>query len=275
VAVASRLASVPRLIHTDHGRQSPDPFLDRAFDHLASRLTAMAVAVSEPLARQLRATVVARRCPITTIPNGIDTDRFAPGPRSLELSDALGLAGRPIIGSLGRFDPIKGYDILLRAFAQVRAGWMDGPSPALVLAGEGPEADNLRGLAHELGIEADVRFLGWRADPEILYRWFDVFVLGSRSEGTSLSLLESMSCGTVPVVTDVGGNRDVLGPELADSLVPSEQPVALGERLRQALANPSRRRAEGQLARRRVRSEFSLDRMVQAYTDLYLDLRPR
>ena len=71
------------------------------------------------------------------------------------------------------------------------------------------------------------RALGWRDDAHRLYHAFDIFTLPSRSEGTSISLLEAMAAEVCPVVTDVGGNRAVLGPELAPLLVPDNDATAL------------------------------------------------
>jgi glycosyltransferase involved in cell wall biosynthesis len=93
--------------------------------------------------------------------------------------------------------------------------------------------------------------------------------MSSRSEGTSISLLEAMSAGLCPVVTDVGGNAHVLGPALRHRLVPSESPAALAGGWRSALLDPARRVEDAATARRRVEREFGLRAMVRAYENLY------
>jgi glycosyltransferase involved in cell wall biosynthesis len=178
---------------------------------------------------------------------------------------------RPILGSIGRFDAIKGYDIMLAAFGLLMAHWDTGPTPLLVLAGEGPELPRLRDQAAALGPQAEVRFIGWRKDVTDLLNAFSLFTLASRSEGTSLSLLEAMSCGCCPVVTDVGGNGAVLGPDLAHRMVPASNPQALANAWRDALRDPDRCAADAALARHRVEALFSLDAMVRAYEALYLE----
>src|SRR5438093_10224690 len=97
-------------------------------------------------------------------------------------------------------------------------------------------------------LQVAVRLFGWRDDVERLLTGFDVFTLASRSEGTSVSLLEAMSAGVCPVVTDVGGNRSVLGSELHHRLVPSGDPEALAAAWVAALGDGGgeRRRADGQ-----------------------------
>jgi glycosyltransferase involved in cell wall biosynthesis len=93
--------------------------------------------------------------------------------------------------------------------------------------------------------------------------------MSSRSEGTSISLLEAMSGGLVPVVTDVGGNGAVLGAALAHRLVPSENPAALSSAWSQLLADPTLLARERTVARQRVIDAFGLDAMVRSYNALY------
>jgi glycosyltransferase involved in cell wall biosynthesis len=130
----------------------------------------------------------------------------------------------------------------------------------------------LETLARTLGIADRVRFLGWRDDVERLYGAFDLFTLTSQSEGTSVSLLEAMSAGLCPVVTDVGGNRAVLGPDLASLLVPSNDDIALAAAWWRHLLDNELRRDMGRRARARVQSEFSLGRMVENHIEIYRQL---
>jgi glycosyltransferase involved in cell wall biosynthesis len=114
-----------------------------------------------------------------------------------------------------------------------------------------------------------VRFLGWRDDVPALHAAFALFTMSSHSEGMSVSLLEAMAAGLCPVVTDVGGNRAVLGPALAHRLVAPANPLALAGAWESALADPARRAADGQAARQRVQQEFSVQTMVRRYEALY------
>jgi glycosyltransferase involved in cell wall biosynthesis len=93
--------------------------------------------------------------------------------------------------------------------------------------------------------------------------------MSSRSEGTSVSLLEAMSAGLCPVVTDVGGNAAVLGDGLRHRLVPTERPDALATAWLDALTDCERRQADGAAGRVRVTQKFPLDTMVQEYERLY------
>ncbi|HET9983155.1 MAG TPA: glycosyltransferase [Longimicrobiales bacterium] len=266
---AARLAGVSAVVHTEHGRRVPDRLSDRLIDNLASRSTDAVIAVSEALAEVLRRRVVHDPSRLQVIINGVDVDRLRPASDPAPLRRGLGIPdGAPVIGSIGRLEPVKNYGLALRAFARLGEPG-PGPAPLLLLVGDGSERGMLEALARALGIAGRVRFLGWRDEVERLYGAFDVFTLTSRSEGTSISLLEAMSCGVCPVVTDVGGNRAVLGPDLADHAVPPGDEAALAGAWRTYLLEPELRRRAGRRARARVEREFSLQAMVEKHATLY------
>jgi glycosyltransferase involved in cell wall biosynthesis len=114
-----------------------------------------------------------------------------------------------------------------------------------------------------------VRWLGWRDDIAHLHEAFTLFTMSSRSEGTSISLLEAMSAGLCPVVTDVGGNAAVLGDDLRHRLVPPCDPDALASAWLAALRDADARENDGRAARARVVSAFTLEAMVRTYERLY------
>ncbi len=272
-ARASRLARVPVIVHTEHGRQAPVPLVDRLIDNLASRWTDITVAVSDALAIVLREQVVHDPSRVRVIMNGVDTESAVAGGRCDALARELGIPDHAlVIGSVGRLEPIKNYRLALRAFARLGANADGGDGPILVLVGDGSERAELEALAIDIGVHSRVRFLGWQADAHRLYPAFDLFTLTSRSEGTSISLLEAMSAGVCPVVTDVGGNGAVLGPELSQLLVQDNDEVALAETWRRLLADHSLRKSTAALARRRVEQEFSLARMIAQHAALYREL---
>lgn len=147
------------------------------------------------------------------IPPGYDDTRFFPvGASTRDLARKnLGFEGKVVL-SLGRIARNKGYDLLIRAFAEVVAR---EPDARLVLAIGGerlepPEAQILaacRALAHELGVDERVSFTGFVPDEDLaeLYRAADVFVLSSRYEPFGMTAVEAMACGTPTVVTTHGG----------------------------------------------------------------------
>ena len=269
-ALASRLARVPRVIYTEHGREHYDPPLMRLVDRTAARWTSVVAAVSDRLARYLAEVVGIDARRIRTVPNGVDADRFAPGPSPADLRASLGIpAAARVVGSIGRLERVKAYERLVEAFARLRSRGVGGVPVYLVLCGDGSERAALERQAASLGVADAVRLPGWTDRPVNFYRLFDVFALTSRSEGASVSLMEAMACGAVPVVTDVGANAELLGPELVGQVVTDGDPDALVDVLSAALREPSRRADLAARARRRVVERYTLDDMVASYERLY------
>jgi glycosyltransferase involved in cell wall biosynthesis len=270
-SLGARQAGVRRIIHTEHGIPQSDSLLARLVLRWATRRTNVVVAVSDELS-QVLAGLLGKGATIRTLRNGVDTGRFLPRADTGEVRRELGIPmNSPMIGSIGRLEPVKAYDLMIEAIARLRAIWSDGPLPVLVVAGDGSERQRLEALAAERGATGAVRLLGWRDDIDALHSAFTIFSLSSRSEGTSVSLLESMSAGLCPVVTDVGGNATVLGPDLRHCLVAPGDPLALATAWRAALTDDIRRQADAAAARRRIESEFSVEAMVRGYERLYLD----
>ena len=271
-SLAARRAGVRSLVHTEHGRRSPDPFGDRFFDALAARRTGVVVAVSERLAADLPHVLRIAASKVVCIPNGVDTDLYRPRPDSGKLRRELGLASdTTIIGSIGRLEPIKRYDGMLAAFAEFAAAGAGGDAH-LVIGGEGSTRGDLERQASRLGIAGRVHFLGWRDDIHDLLSAFALFTMSSQSEGTSISLLEAMSAGVPPVVTDVGGNRAVLGADLAGALVPFGDTRALAGGWADTLRSSDERSRRSEIARKRVVGAFSTAAVAAEYEKVYLRL---
>jgi glycosyltransferase involved in cell wall biosynthesis len=268
--LAARMAGVGKVIHTEHGRAKPDPVRDRAIDAVAALRSDVVVAVSENLRDQLVVTHIAAASRVVVIPNGVETSALRPRSDDGALRRELGISPDiDVIGSIGRLEPIKGYDVMVAAFAHLLADWDAEKPPVLVVAGDGSERQGLERAIVDRGLRGHVHFLGWRNDIQSLLSTFALFTMSSRSEGTSISLLEAMSSGLCPVVTDVGGNSAVLGAQLAHRLVPADDPHALKAAWDDALRDPARRRHDALLARERIESAFGLRATVAKYEALY------
>ena len=120
----------------------------------------------------------------------------------------------------GRLHPMKGFDLLLRAMAEVVRAM---PEVDLTILGEGPCEADLRALAGRLGLARAVRFVGFQSSPYLWMKWADLFVLSSRYEGLPNAMLEALALGTPVVGTDCpGGVREILGPCPIGRLTPAE-----------------------------------------------------
>jgi glycosyltransferase involved in cell wall biosynthesis len=115
-----------------------------------------------------------------------------------------------------------------------------------------------------------VGFFGYATDLPPIYRDFDIFVLPSLAEGTSMSALEAMATGLAVVATDVGGNADVLAGGEAGRLVPSNDVAALTDALDLLVADSAARHALGRAARARAVQVYEEERVIDQYEELYL-----
>jgi glycosyltransferase involved in cell wall biosynthesis len=274
-AYAARLAGGASVLFTEHGRIHYDPWRQRQLDRIAALLTARVVAVSDTLAEYLHSALHIPTSKLRVIENGVDLARFSPGPRSSGLRRRLGVPdGAIVIGAIGRLEQVKGYDLLVEAFSQLRQAELPGHPRYLVIGGEGSERAALAEQANQLGVADRVIFPGWLDEPAELYRSFDVFAVSSRSEGLSLSLLEAMACGVPPVVTDVGANRLVLGDALRTLVHTQADWPGFRQSVESLLGNQELRHRLGAEATRRVTERFSLARVVEQYRALYEELTP-
>lgn len=152
-----------------------------------------------------------------------------------EVRGSLGAPpGTPLVLAIGRLSTQKGFDVLIRAAAQVR----HTPPPLFAIAGDGPLRDSLTALIAETG--APVRLLGWRTDGGDLLAAADLVVMSSRWEGSPLSAHETLLAGRPLVATAVGGLPDLLGRGAA-RLVPPEDVEALATAISALLSDSAAR----------------------------------
>ncbi len=195
--------------------------------------------------------------------NGVDLERFAPDPAArARLRAALGVKeSEVLVGSVARLDPVKDYATLIRACARLPGG------VSVVVAGDGPLRRSLEQLAFIEGQGSRIRFLGHREEP--ILPALDIFVLASRYEGFSNTILEAMACGLPVVATRTGGNPSLVTAETG-ILVSVGDAAALGAAVAGLVQDGRRRRALGAAALRFAR-ERPLARMARAYEALYAE----
>jgi sugar transferase (PEP-CTERM/EpsH1 system associated) len=274
----ARLAGAKRLVHGEHGLDQLELHgSHRKYNWLrrASRLLVRHyIAVSHDLTAWLHQCIGIPAQRISTIHNGVDTERFHPGERPAELlPDGFLPDDAFVIGTLGRFEPVKDQLNLARAFVELLQRRPELRARArLVLVGDGA----LHGEIESVLDQGDVRELCWlpgfRDDAAALYRCLDVFVLPSRREGISNTLLEAMASGVPVVATRVGGNPEILSEGETGQLVPAEDPPALADALQDYLDDPALLRHHGRVAREAALRDFSLRAMVDRYQAVYLGL---
>ena len=261
--LGAKLARVPALIHSEHGRVLPDSPRRMTVQRWLLNFTDGAFSVSDQLRRDLvhHLRVPERRFEV--IYNGVDVARIA-GADRMRARRALGVNDHDIvIGSVGRLVSVKNYALLLRAFSHIA-------EPAhLVLIGDGPERASLEALATAHGNAARTHLLGHREDVAELLVGLDIFVLPSLSEGMSNTMLEAMAAGVPTVASRVGGNSEIIQDQENGLLFESENERALTDLLVNLIAAPEHRAQLGRAGQERVMHEFSMRAMIQKYEALY------
>lgn len=265
--LAGRLARVPRIIYTEHGRDFSAGWKTRLANRLLGKLVDRVVAVADYGKRYLVEEEGIAAGKTMTIHNGIDAGRFAGKYAVNAIRSGLGLTqDQPVIGIVARLDPIKNHAMLIRAMAQVVERRADA---VLLIIGDGPLRQELESLSEELGLSDHVRFLGARSDVPELLSVLDLFVLCSKSEGLSLTLAEASAAARPIVATDVGGNSEVVADGVSGIMIASEDCDALAAAMLKIMNDPELGRKMGCAGRERFEQQFTLEGMVAAYQELY------
>jgi len=257
----------PRLILTEHGRHYPDIVSAQRrlgnrilLGRLADRINAVCAFSADALA----ANDGFARDRIDVIPNGIELDHFQ---HSQPAGDLDG--GRRYVTCIARFHPVKDHATLLRGFAMIAPAF---PDVDLLLAGDGPLRIDLESLAQTLRVGERVRFLGVRRDIPAILKASTVFCLTSVSEAASLTVLEAMASGVPTVLTNVGGNPELVENKVHGLLVPRADPAGVAAALRTLLDDPQYAAGLAAAAVDRVRQHFLLETTVARYDTLYAQL---
>jgi D-inositol-3-phosphate glycosyltransferase len=207
---------------------------------------------------------------VEVIPCGVDLNLFAPQDRQ-QARKYLGLdSRRPVLLFVGRLDPFKGPDVLLRA-----ASMMEEDAQVLIVGGKltgDPDVQQLRALAARLGISHRVQFLGARPQQELptFYSAADVTVVPSYHESFGLVAVESLACGTPVVATRAGGLTTIVQHDETGFLVP-RCPAFFAARLDMFLQRPAIRARMRAAARRSVQ-KFGWQCVAQRVEQLYASL---
>lgn len=217
-----------------------------------------------------------------TIHNGLDLEDFHPS-HPEEAHPALSpehhhaveegvVRENLVVLTIGNIRRVKGHDLFVRAAALVHAQL---PHVSFLVAGELLEApffEELQTLVRSSGLQDSFRFLGGVNDLPRQLRSADLFVLPSRSEGFSNSLIEAMACALPIIATDVGGNAEAVAQNETGLIVPSENPEALAAAMLTLLTSPEKRSNMGRSGRKRAETLFSAEAMMQKLTRSYNDI---
>lgn len=242
---AAALARVPLRVSTKHGFNEFRSSRAVAFaDRAAARFSHRQIAISQGLADYLVATEGFGRDDFTVVHYGIEAGAEPPPPPA-----------EPRLVAVGRLIPIKGFDVLLQAFAQART---EVPELTLELAGSGPT---------QLPAQEGVALLGHVSPVAPLFERNAIAVVPSRGEGFGMVALEAAERGRAAIVSNVGGLPEIVGD--SGVIVPPDDPSALAAAIVALARDPERVRALGSAARARAVAQFSPDAAVEGVERVY------
>ncbi|GAB1537655.1 glycosyltransferase family 1 protein [Scytonema sp. NUACC21] len=237
------------------------------------------VVATSPQEQKHMQRLVSTQGQIEVIPCGTDIDKFGSIQRSTA-RQALGIApDAKVVLYVGRFDPRKGIETLVRAFA--KSDLHSCANLQLIIGGgsrpgysDGIERDRIASIVAELGLENCTAFPG-RLDDTVLpfyYAAADVCVVPSHYEPFGLVAIEAMASRTPVVASDVGGLQFTVVPEVTGLLVPPKDEDAFALAIDRILTNPEWRDRLGEAGRQRVEIAFSWQSVASRLTHLYTHL---
>ncbi|HEX9173232.1 MAG TPA: TIGR03088 family PEP-CTERM/XrtA system glycosyltransferase [Telluria sp.] len=273
-AAVALAAGVPVRVHAEHGRDAGDPNGTNRKHNLLRRLLVPVidryVPVSSDLRQWLKQVVGIPDAKNQFIGNGVDTDRFRPGPVAGDPVEPWTGPGLFVIGTVGRLQDVKDQACLVDAFARLRQLLpAEADRLRLVLVGDGPLRARLADRIAAAGLQ-DVAYLaGPRSDVAPVMRSLSLFALPSMAEGTPVTLLEAMASSLPVVATRVGGIPELVVDGSTGTLVPAADPEQLARALASYVGDSDLARRHGAAGRGRVEQHFSMAAMLASYLALY------
>lgn len=275
-ALATRRNPATRLILTRHVL-----FPLKRLHALVLSHVARVIAVSEPVARALTSQKIFPARKISVVPNGVELERFEPVRReasrasvcrSLQIGE-----DRLLVGTLGEINRLKGHQEFLRAAALIAAQCAKAD---FIIAGADSSASGehraaLTRLIVELNLSGRVHLLGWLDDVAPLLLALDVFVSASQTESFGLAIVEAMASGVAVVATATEGARSVIEDGVTGHLVSVGDVEALAANVIRLLSREDERTRLGAHALVAARERFSLERMVTATEQIYMQALAR
>ena len=205
------------------------------------------------------------RAKTTVVYYGIDGDLLADG--GSDIRSQWGLESNRVVGSLGRLEPRKGHQTLIQAMPAVVEAL---PDARLVIAGHDPwgYGETLRSLVRKLGLDDNVKLVGFQSDVASFFRSLDLFAFASVSEGFGQVLIEAMAAAKAVLATDVAPiNEIVLDGQTG--LLSEPTPESFSRATIALLEEPARLATMGQAGQEIVRSRFSAERMAEETVAIY------
>jgi glycosyltransferase involved in cell wall biosynthesis len=203
---------------------------------------------------------------IEVVYNGISPQQAQPGVVSTLREQYSLTKANVVFGTVARLDPIKNQTLLINAFHQIL---IQEPNCKLFIVGDGEERQTLEQLVLKLNITDSVIFTGYITQPVNFMNLMDVFLLPSLSEGTSMTLLEAMSLSKPCVVTDAGGNSEVILDNYNGFVTPNREIQPFVESMLILAKDEELRNKFGKNSYQRFNDIFTNQAMSRTFMSIY------
>jgi glycosyltransferase involved in cell wall biosynthesis len=265
--VLAALGTKTRVIFTEHGRFYPDSssWKRKLINPWLCRITKHITAISQATKNSLVEFENIPEKRIQVIYNGIkkpevDEQKVQTLKQSLSIQD-----GTNVLGTIARLDPIKNHSMMLDAFSLVLK---EHPNTVLIIVGDGEERTNIENKIKDLGIADKVIMPGYDPQPQHYLALMDIFLLSSLSEGTSMTLLEAMALGKPCVVTDAGGNKEVVEHGIVGYVTDNDNAKEFAKNIINLIKSSNIPTIQSN-ATKRFFALFSIDNMISRFSSLY------
>ena len=269
--LAAKMARVPVIISNIHNIDQWDNKRERLIDRIFYRMRGRTIAVSHAVKNNLIKVGKVQADDIIVIYNGIDTKEFDIEGAGIErCKNEFNISkGEFIIIIIARIVPRKGHKYLFRAVKELERY---NKKIRVLVVGDGFYKGELKKKVADLGLGKCINFLGERNDVAALLKISNVSVLPSKKEGFSNVILESMAAAIPVIASDVGGAREAIENGINGFIVRVKDIRDLEYILKLCMYDYARSARIGKLAKEKVKKSFSIDHMVKATSDLYMEL---
>lgn len=209
---------------------------------------------------------------ISLVYSGVDPQRVKGGDGSSLKQRYKVEKGETVLGNISYFADHKAHEDAIAALRIVRER---GYKARLFLAGHGEREPHLRNLVRAQGLDDVVTFLGYWEEIRDLLAFFDLFVVSSRQEGLSTSIIDAFFAGCPVVATDAGGIPELVKDGLTGLLRRKGDPSSLAEGIIYAIENPTAMKEMAERARSLAEEHFTAKRMAEGNLEVYLRLLGR
>ncbi|MFH1215529.1 MAG: glycosyltransferase [Pseudomonadota bacterium] len=267
---AAKIAKVPIIIHGEHGSPFHYNLKRRLIYQWCYRQMDALFVVAQSLGCEIVETKGVGWGKIKIVPNGVDTNIFQGSQKDDILLKKLDIKkGDFVIGSIGRVEPIKNYEIMPLVAAEIKKKF---PNVKWLVVGDGSGLSRLKKEILEKNLVNDFILPGKTDNVPAMLSLMDIFVLPSLNEGMANSILEAMSCGKPIIATDVGANSELICDGENGYIIPKNEERPLIDKILYLLENPEICKSFGEKSRQKVESKWSMGAMIDSYQKIYSEI---